>query len=333
MWNNALKIILLFLFPFGLYSEKENTVQVEWESIPGAISYRLEIKDSQEAIVYSEETTGTFLSIKLLVGDYSKRIVSIDKTGEEFPSQWTPLLVLSQKVQMNRIHLEWNNEENADYYILEIQNSNGNTVIRRKVKKTEIEVDLPFGKYKKRILTFDRTGEMVASDWTDLRILKKEDSNYDIVKRSAVFPGWGQVYSEWTYGTEGSRLRGHTFMILSSIFLGAFFYSAREAENQRNHFNQFATNKVFFSLAAGDSFFSIQDPYNLYVINQLIEKEQIYGRIADRANTSLGLFALVYMIQLTDAFHLQKYELPRFSFQTKTLGPESFYSMSAQFSF
>lgn len=195
-------------------------MQVEWKKVAGAVSYRLEIRDSQDRTVYSEKTSGTVLNVRLAVGEYSRRVVSIDKTGEEFASDWTPLLVISQTEHPNRIRLEWEKDNKADYYIAEIQNSDGKTVIRRKVRNTETEIDLPFGRYRKRILTVDRTGEMLSSSWTDLEIISKrrEKNKYDIVKRSAAFPGWGQIYSASAYGFEINRLRGYSVMTLSSLF-------------------------------------------------------------------------------------------------------------------
>ncbi len=183
-----------------------------------------------------------------------------------------------------------------------------------------------------------RTDDRSASSWTDLEIISKgkEKRKYDIVKRSAVFPGWGQVYSESAYSIQRGRFRGYSIMTLSALLFGTYIFYAGQAESQKKHFNQFASNGILFSAAAGDSLYSVESAYNLYIINQLTEKEQTFSRAGNSANAALGLIAFVYALQLADAFRIQKQELPRLSFQTgrtQGQGAESFYSLSAQFSF
>ncbi|HMV76938.1 MAG TPA: hypothetical protein PKA14_03325 [Leptospiraceae bacterium] len=338
MLINILKYIIFFTFTFSLRSEKENTVQIEWEKAPGAVYYRLEIKDSQDIAVYSEKTAGTVLNVRLSSGkEYSRRIVSIDKTGEEFASEWTPVLLVSQTEKRSRIRLEWEKNNRSDYYIAEIRDSDGKTLIRRKVKKTETEVELLPGKYEKRILAVDKTGDILASSWTDLEVIRRETENkkYDIIIRSASFPGWGQVYSFSAYGYD-ARIRGYSIMTISVLLAGTYAYYVKQAERQKRQFNHYADNAIFFSAAAGDSLFSVQDIYNFSAISHLIEKEKNSVMAGRAANTALGLLGAVYAVQFADAFRIQRYILPKLSMQVgRNFGnsEESFFSFSAQFNF
>ncbi|MCB1193745.1 MAG: hypothetical protein KDK90_25135 [Leptospiraceae bacterium] len=340
LWNKV-GFCLIVIVSSGLYSQEPKKISIAWKKVPRAISYKVEVKNELENIVFEKETKETSVDVILPPGKYQKRVSIIDKTSDIHFAEWSPLEIISKTVNeqpKTKIPLEWKEIPNATSYVVEIKDQDNKVVAKEKTTSTKIEIELPPGKYKKRIFVQVKTKEYIPSEWSDLELVQKKSfwQKHDVVIRSLAFPGWGQVYAAPKYQQPKYRPRGYIYMSLSALLLGFYFYNRNEYSKEQKEFQQLANNSILFSTLGGNSLYNIQDAYNFYIMNQLNAKQNHANKISQRGSQALAAILLIYTIQLLDSIKIQYFDLPKLSANvTKkdNLFPEYYYTIALEFDF
>lgn len=166
------KIIFLFLLVLVDLSEAQEPyrrlVNFEWEPIPGASSYEIELqpRNTQQA-PYNFKTTKAEWSGRLLPGFYMMRLRSYNMN---VPGLWSPASefnVLLDKVKYiyptanaeikfinsSRVDFSWSPTEGADHYKIEILNAEDKVILTQTTPTPSLSINLEEGKkYSYRIV-------------------------------------------------------------------------------------------------------------------------------------------------------------------------------------
>lgn len=159
------KFIFAFLIHFGLstpsvFAVNLKTITLEWEEIPGAQKYEIEIVQTASSRSKVYNTNQTKWSGKLERGAYTYRIRALDH--REVPGPWSEfeslllqlpapkllspedkLEVLSEKSDTQEIEFKWLPIVEAHHYVLEVDSLCGANKIQKETQAAEITISLP----------------------------------------------------------------------------------------------------------------------------------------------------------------------------------------------
>ncbi|HRG47394.1 MAG TPA: hypothetical protein PLX69_15550 [Leptospiraceae bacterium] len=329
---------------FNLYGEKEENsewiplivkeksgvkVKVEWQEIEVAKKYILEIRDSNGNIIKRKEVESNSTNIRLEPGSYEKRLLVINQFGEvESEGSWSPLNVIlvltpeientpqtiksSPKKQRLTIHgKNFDKGMTASLYLgnkevaiqkLEIEN-------REKIQIEILLEDDQEGVYSLKLKN-ERGKEAKAENYLTItqadvaEKTKEKVQSWEILLRSSVVPGWGQIYAGNKYDNSGRRIRGYVF---SSVFFSALLYNIY-LKNKSEQVDNEIKNYTSLGLAIGISEINSgrDGVASFFVVPALLERKAITEDIVERNKQMNFLMAGIYLIQIVDAYLINK---------------------------
>ncbi|MCP5500686.1 MAG: hypothetical protein H7A25_12325 [Leptospiraceae bacterium] len=322
-------LIILFIVSISTYAQ---TIDFKWKPLKEASHYRFQIRNSEGAILLDKETEKDHFPVELKPGTYEKRLIVYNKLGEEITSNWMSFNVLSKKPH-KKARLKWKKIDLASSYKIEVIDEKGKAVYSKELKNNELMLPLLPGKYKKRLSVYNKLGELSAkTDWTPLNIqdstnpelspeeqqvLKKEEKKlqrkemeaysdnyqYEILKRSAVFPGWGQVYAGSMYNSTSQRIRGYFYMgafVLSGL---GYAYALNQFQKNSQLSAKLMPDLILtYSIPSSDT--STRKLMALRGISNVQSEFSNLSSVANAGNISLGIMGGIYLIQLIDALYL-----------------------------
>ncbi|EQA38028.1 hypothetical protein LEP1GSC047_4330 [Leptospira inadai serovar Lyme str. 10] len=316
-------------FSVSLFAkDKEDGVKLEWKAIPDSGGYLVEIKDSNGRIT-REKTTATQIIVDLKPGTYEHRIGVLNRYGRvSIFSSWIPFDVILSRPPVltsstKNSYLSQDLPETFELkgkYLTEatkvsLRDSNGEEVqIIKSVEYKEPDTILVYFDKKKvpegilslrlenprNKITETEAFLLVADTQERLAALQKRLTppepfrfDYRAIARSAVLPGWGQVYQE------KSKIRSYSFPILIAA-VGAYTYYKGESylHSVKDYDAARRTNALLgYSVQTGNV-----SVYPLALINYL----QIPGKYSAASTSyhqvelSIGILAVLYALNLAD---------------------------------
>jgi hypothetical protein len=327
--HSAIRLLVFFilLHHCPIYSEPQK-IKLEWQKVPAAKWYIMEVKDSRGDRIFKEKVDALFIEIELEIGEYEKKLIVYNKLDEKIlESEWMPLNVVPlykpeitelqpitidkfkeyKETSWNGNHFDPNMEVwlRSERYVLQIKGisiANENQFfIHEKL------IDLPIGAYD-LILKNPQGAETIypkAITIVDTTPPRNVEKQYEIFKRSVLFPGWGQYYAYTKYGFEGDKTRA---TIYSSLFLftGLLSYKYYTDYGLKNRsFDDFKSGNLGMATALLNSDDNTKAGYAIYAISNLQSHQRQLQKIADPFNMAFSILTFTYLINAIDAYFLE----------------------------
>ncbi|MFP5520454.1 MAG: hypothetical protein ACLGGX_11160 [Bdellovibrionia bacterium] len=153
----------------------EVTVEFEWETVPGAKKYQVEVQTLQKKVFKKLDSNTTQFEVSLPPNKYYVRGRALDFRGAY--SQWSPVsefivppkeVTLKEEPQKiipaNRstfkgtLDLKWADSAGAVSYRIEIQNLDNQKIIKKNLMTTHFTQELPPGRYSYKIVAISGSG-------------------------------------------------------------------------------------------------------------------------------------------------------------------------------
>lgn len=324
-------MFMTLINPLSAIEKKK--VELKWRRIPEAIYYLLEVQDEKENIVESIKTKKNKINLYLKPGEYKKRLTIYNKLGEiDTQSDWKSLKVIQvfepKVIKPKKIILEKGRknppiiikgkhfEEDIEIYFQSIDYRifANNTITKSdsEIKITKDLSDLPSGVYQLKLKN-PHSKEVVYPNFliikergTTTKPDKQQEiassKNWEIVKRSALFPGWGQYYAGESYRTNSHKYRG---IVYASLFVLSGFYTYKTYLDYTNKENSLKNNARYF-LARNIAFSSdLRRVSILDGMHQLKRSSSKLNKLNNKHQEAKYLMLGIYLIQLIDAIILQ----------------------------
>jgi hypothetical protein len=299
-------------------------IKIEWKEVPLAKSYILEIQDSHGNIIKEKNTEDTLAWFRLKPGAYQKRLSIVNQAGEvEAIGDWSPLnviLVLTPKIkdQQHRLktlpeiqELQVEGENFEEGILVFISSDTGKIPIKKMVrlneKKIHLVIDLkeiPVGKYDLKLVssrgkTAISKNYILLSETELTEKTKHKFKNWEILLRSSIVPGWGEIYAGNQYENSGWKLRG---IVYSSLFFTSFLYQEKLKADYRSQTS--SLNNMFALGAAGILAGGNQKALALGTSYSLLQSKKNIQQTVSMHNTMSHLLVLVYLVQVVDAYFI-----------------------------
>ncbi|EQA43498.1 hypothetical protein LEP1GSC050_1601 [Leptospira broomii serovar Hurstbridge str. 5399] len=319
------------LFSFSLFAkDKDDGVKLEWKAIPDSGGYLVEIKDSNGRII-REKTSATQIIVDLKPGTYEHRIGVLNRYGRvSIFSSWIPFDVILSRPPVLTSYtknsylsqdlpetFELKGKYLTDVTKVSLRDSNGEEVqIIKSIEYKEPDTILVYFDKKKvpegilslrlenprNKITETEAFLLVADTPERLAALQKRSTpkepfrfDYGAIARSAVLPGWGQIYQE------KSKIRSYAFPFLIAA-AGAYTYYKGESylHSVKDYDAARRTNALLGYSVAQTGNVAV---YPLAVVNylQIPGKYSIASSAYHQVELSIGILAFLYALNLADA--------------------------------
>lgn len=163
----------------------------------------------------------------------------------------------------------------------------------------------PLGKY--RLALHNKKGKkLVVPDFLTVKEREKPNTeNWDIVKRSLAFPGWGEIYAGNKYTKSSYKYRGIAY---STLFLATLFYNLKLRQNFENKNKEIQTTFI-----SGTSAMALTPEDNetaraalaLTTLTRTQTQKNKMVKISSQSSTAIQLLLGIYLLQLFDAYRIQ----------------------------
>ncbi|MCB1176953.1 MAG: hypothetical protein KDK36_05175, partial [Leptospiraceae bacterium] len=255
--KNILLITLLMIFSFPLFSQEKKKVVLRWKETSTAIFYIVEIRNKEKEIIFKEKLEDTSIPVELIPGNYERRISIINKLGEEeVTKEWAPfkiVLLVAPELESEE-PVELFKDENP--VKLKLKGKNFSKDMEVKIRKGELDIpiqkvdvqdennaiveinpeELPEGKYdiilenkrkQKKVMGYivaknpseeEKPVEEPVTEEKEERKIPEDLKKWEIVKRSAILPGWGEYYA-------GQKINEPKYDLRGKIYFGSFAFS------------------------------------------------------------------------------------------------------------
>ncbi len=403
-------LLLFFIMVNSAYALDKDKVMLEWDNIPFAKEYQVEIRNKQGKVFFKKIVSENKIELEISPDDYEKRISVINKLGEiDTTSDWTPFSIRFAEGRIKVIQ-KWEKVTGSAYYILEIENEQGKIIQRRKTESEELELGLNPGNYKKRLIVMNKLDEVeLESEWipfsvveiftpelkdantkevittdkknpelnldgihfengieviiesnshkipiSELKIetenkikiilstadtppgfytlkmknlksktstypqylklevsskgklLSKGMQNWEILLRSALFAGWGEVYGGDTYKNSAYKKRGYAYGGLF-IVSGAYFLKlVTDFQKNSNNLKKDSLANIALTAAIPDDLETAKTFMVLSSANQIISNHNSLKSISNDSLKVSYVLIGIYLIQLVDAYFINR---------------------------
>ncbi len=178
-----INFFLVFLFLAQLVFGFSNVpVEIQWEEIPNARKYELEIQNKSGQVVSIVKSKTALFRFKIKPGQFLARCRALDSRG--VPGDWSELTELSvtaprpQVATLNQntslfipeggtlteLSLQWPEITDSSGYEIELRDSGGK-ITTHQVSQSAFKIPISTGSYQYRLKAIGTSGE--ASDFTD----------------------------------------------------------------------------------------------------------------------------------------------------------------------
>lgn len=348
----VLVYLYLFSFSFSLRANEKRAVTLKWQEVETAISYIIEIEDEKGNQILKQEVGENFIPTELEPGKYKRKISVINKLGElESESDWKTFIVQvilppeiekdqtisSSKensgkalVKGNHFHPSMQVQIRKGDKIYPLENSK---VIDSENLELVIKDEIPPGDYDLILVNPGKKAEFPGVvQKKESKESKEKEGRWEVVKRSAILPGWGQYYA-------GQKIQNPDYDFRGKVYFGGFltlslFYL---------YFNEFTllpnaetpTQKKFKDDSARNLALAVGLPnesnnfrrlFSLYSLSEMNKQAELVNLQSQRVNIILFAMVGVYLTQLIDAYFIERKDFaspseswlyPKFQFQYK----------------
>lgn len=320
--RNRISIFIILLFSISLSAN-----EIEWEKVEGADFYEIEVINSLGEKVKKITTKETKLDLKIeTIGKYRYRIGSADNNKRISWTNWIDFRVQKNSDKAKeKIILEWELQRLAEIYRIQVSNDSGHIVYEEKLNSNKTYLSLGIGKYKYRVASVNELGKEVWSDWESFEVKlktwevpnalgktnmasvsEKIDSmdscglRCNVVKRSALLPGWGQAYRE------DPKWRVYAYPVLFSSLFFAYYQNHKENKAAEKEYDS-AIAAMILAQGNNSETSSLLTYYSYTkVLNATNETKNTYSQ-----GTQISLLAVgIYLFNLIDAYYFYDYTVP-----------------------
>ncbi|HRG48403.1 MAG TPA: DUF5683 domain-containing protein [Leptospiraceae bacterium] len=320
--KNRIIILAILMLSISLSAN-----EIEWEKVEGADFYEIEVINSLGEKVKIITTKEIKLDLKIeTIGKYRYRIGSADNNKRISWTNWIDFRVQKNSDKAKeKIILEWELQRLAEIYRIQVSNDSGHIVYEEKLNSNKTYLNLGIGKYKYRVASVNELGKEAWSDWEGFEVklktwevpnaLKQANmgeisdkiDNMDscglrcnVVKRSALLPGWGQSYRD------DPKWRVYAYPILFSSLFFAYYENHKENKAAEREYDS-ALGAM--ALAQGiDSDSANLLTYYSYtkILNASDETKHTYSQGNQISLLVVGLC----LFNLIDAYYFYDYTVP-----------------------
>lgn len=150
-------LLLIILLSFTAFAQDTRWIDIEWDEVPGAVNYEVELFEGDEASLsprgkYKVESSNWSHAVP--PGKYSLRVRSLDKRG--VPGEWSGYIPVKvrmhnpkifqpgpgSQVSTPEVDFEWSEVEGAAIYQLVVKNGNNKIVYNSTIKDVRASVFL-----------------------------------------------------------------------------------------------------------------------------------------------------------------------------------------------
>lgn len=343
-------LLIAFIISFPILSAEKRKIIIQWEKVPTAERYTLEIRNSEKQIIFRKDTLKNSQEVELELGEYEKKIYVINKLDEvESESDWesfkvsliqVPELRSQEKIFISKdtqeVLLEGKNfhpemliklRKGEKIYILEkskVQDSNTASLV--------MNPEIPEGEYDlilenpKKSRTYPNLISKEKQD-VERQSVKEEESHvpkskkWEIVKRSALLSGWGEYYAGNIFENKSYDFRGKlyfgsfvTFTLLYLYFNEFTLLPGSKTPTQKN-FELDTTRNFSIAFLMPNLSNNSRRIAALYGLNEMNRQAELVNQQSQRVNLMLLFMAGIYVTQLVDAFFIERNEISSLNFE------------------
>ncbi|MDX1957738.1 MAG: DUF5683 domain-containing protein [Leptospiraceae bacterium] len=306
-------IFIVICITHSIVSNESKIIELKWKPIPNIQSYSIQIKNDKGKLVYNEKVLEPKFQLKLEAGKYSYRVGSV-KTGNIAYSKWIDIEIkvsdipeILSPVEINEIttkakridvKLEGKNLFKQSKFFLESKKDSLPVKVKN-IINSELDLEIDSSNKKEEFYTLrienPRNKNLVKENYLQFY---DPISRWEVLKRSALIPGWGQNYRKDKHW--------HSWFYPISL-IGLFSYYSNSAilnNKYRDDYQDTLKSALLFTSLSQNqdtNFLSIQYSYQLTLLEREIKNTN------DIANQTLGVIGSIYIINLLDAAFFHKY--------------------------
>lgn len=335
-----LLITLLCYFQSStIFSEEKKRVLLRWNKVPTASMYIIELRDSSGKVILKQQTTDTSITVEMEPGNYERRISVYNKLGEtEVTTDWSEFRILVSRAPVLETKEPFQIQPNQENAKISLKGKNFDPNMKVSILSGDTEIpaketiivdennataefdtrDLPPGKYD-LVLSNPKRSSSYPKQVVNTEAPKKIEEpvqthglkRWEIVKRSAVLPGWGEYYAGQKVPEPKYEKRGKIYFFsftaatLLYLYWNEFTLPGQKTPTQKNYESE-STKYLVGSFLLPNLSNNSRRFAALYGLNYSRELEEKVNDQAQKTNIMLGLMLGIYVTQLVDAFFIEK---------------------------
>lgn len=332
-------ILMVLVFCNHLLANSKKKIIIEWKKVATAEKYILEIRNSQNQIIYKKASVLNQQEIELELGNYEKKIYVVNKLDEiESESDWEPLKITPAKTPelLREEKILVSNEKKE----ILLEGKNFHTEMKIKLRKGEkiyileksqvtssesailvVDPELPEGEYdlvlenpkKSRVYPNLFQKESIARQVDEIQSPSKL-KKWEIVKRSAALSGWGEYYAGNIFENNHYDIRGKFYFgsfiafTLLYLYFNEFVILPSSKTPTQKKFEEDTTRNFATAFLMPNLSNNSRRIAALYGLNEMNKQANLVNIQSQRVNLMLFLMLGVYFTQLVDAFFIEKKE-------------------------
>ncbi len=335
-----LLITLLCYFQTNtIFSEEKKRVLLRWNKVPTASMYIIELRDSTGKVILKEQTTETSMTVEIEPGNYERRISVYNKLGEtEVATDWSEFRILLSQAPILETKEPFQIQPDQGTAKIPLQGKNFDPNMKVSIMNGDVEIpakqttvkdgnnaiaefdtrDLPPGKYD-LVLANPKKSSSYPKQIVSKEAPAPEEEpvqthglkRWEIVKRSAVLPGWGEYYAGQKVPEPKYEKRGKIYFFsfaaatLLYLYWNEFTLPGQKTPTEKKYESE-STKYLAGSFVLPNLSNNSRRIAALYGLNYSRELEQQVNDQAQKTNLMLGLMLGIYVTQLVDAFFIEK---------------------------
>lgn len=308
-------IIIYLLISASIFADSEE-IEIEWEGVKKISEYQFQVREvSEEKIVLEEKVKDTKIKFTLPSGKYEYRIGSLLFPTKPIWNEWSPFIVRriripsitspqELKLKIFEVEKEINiiGEGFEEDMKIRLQSGDETIPIEYKIidKNTfTLKIKLANNKYNSFDLVLENPNNRIMHQKNFISFTEPIDSKrWQVFRRSAVLPGWGQDYRGDT------NRRKYIYFPTILLFTGLYFKTRMDNESANKEYKSLLNNSIL--IGSSDSATGT-NPIALFFMNQSIAARADLNSSYFQGTIMISLLAGVYLLNLLDALFFYDY--------------------------
>ena len=313
--NMRLLLIYLILGISSLFADSEE-IEIEWEKVKKISEYQFQVREIEtEKIALDEKLKDTKIKFTLPSGKYEYRIGSLLLANKPIWSEWSQFVVRRIKIPVitspSEIKLQIFEKEKEikvtgegfeEDMQIKLQAGEVNIPIEYKIldkNNFSFKVKLADNKNNSFDLILENPNSRVLYQKNFISYTEPIDSKrWQVFKRSAVLPGWGQNYR----GDLSNRKYFYFPAIL--LFTGIYFKARLDNDKASKEYNSLLQNSILLGSANSSSG---TNPLAIVFMTNSIRARSDLNSSYSQGTMMISLLAGVYLLNLVDALFFYDY--------------------------
>ncbi len=312
---SRLLFIICILFFTSLFADSEE-IEIEWEGVKKISEYQFQVREvGEEKIVLEEKVKDTKIKFTLPSGKYEYRIGSLLFPTKPIWNEWNsfvvrririPSITSPQELKLKIFEVEKEISIIGEGFEedMKVRLQSGDETIPTLYKIIDkntftLKIKLTDNKYNSFDLVLENPNNRVLHQKNFISFTEPIDSKrWQVFRRSAVLPGWGQDYRGDT------NRRKYIYFPTILLFSGLYFKMRMDNESANKEYKSLLNNSIL--LGSSDSTAGA-NPLALIFMNQSIAARADLNSSYSQGTIMISLMAGVYLLNLLDALFFYDY--------------------------